>query len=113
MTPASDPILHWTEVLTGLDAACVLAARSQLVKWDIEHLSRELLTDDVDATVAATLLVESAQTIASRGVPPEQLRKKLRKDKHFWGTWAEFRAADILLRWFGDEVEIRLEDGRS
>jgi hypothetical protein len=109
----TDPILHWTEALTGLQADRVVAARGQLAEWDIEHLNRELLADTVDSAVASTLLVESSETIASHGVPPERLRKKLRQDKQFWGTWAEFRAAEILLRWFGDEAEIHLEEGRS
>lgn len=113
VTHTREPPLHWTELLTGLDPARVMAARDTVASWGLEHLDRELLTNTVDGAVAATLLVESIESISSRGVPIRQLLKKLRQDTDFWGSWAELRAAAILLHWTEERAELRIDEGRS
>jgi len=111
--PFEEGTLYWTETLTGLERARIEAAHEQIDRWGFEHLSRALLAEDIDAAVAATLLVEGVATIAAHGVAMERLLKKLRMDRDLWGTWAEFRAADILLRGMPHGTEVRLEEGRS
>jgi hypothetical protein len=92
-----ESLLYWTEVLTGLERDRVVRARTEVASWGYAHVSNALLEGTVDAAVAATLLVESIEHIVAHGPPVESLRKKVRKDRDVWGTWAEIRAADILL----------------
>lgn len=109
----SQSLLHWTHSLTGLEPARVVAAREEIASWGFEHLSRELLPETIDAAVGATLLVEGIRHLVERGAREDQLRKKVRSDREVWGTWAEIRAADILLRTLQEDAEVRLEEGRS
>ncbi len=108
-----DSLLYWTEVLTGLEPERVARAREQIAVWGFEHVSIEMLEDSVDAAVAATLLVEGIEHIVAHGPAVKRLQKKLRRDRDVWGTWAEIRAADILLHWVEEGTEVRLEEGRS
>lgn len=105
-------ILHWTERVTGLEPARTTEALERVAGWGYEALSRELLAPTIDAVVAATLLVEGIDYLVEHGADEGRIRKKLRQDREVWGTWAELRAADILLRWMPD-AELRLEEGRS
>jgi hypothetical protein len=105
-------VLHWTEMITGLEAARTTAALEQIAAWGYAPLSDELLAPTVDAVVAATLLVEGLDFLVDHGADEARIRKKLRQDRQVWGTWAEVRAADILLRWM-PEAELRIEEGRS
>lgn len=108
-----ESLLYWTEVLTGLEPERVVRARDEIADWGFEHVGAEMLADTVDAAVAATLLVEGIDNIVAHGPPAARLRKKLRQDRDVWGTWAEVRAADILLHWVEEDTEVRLEEGRS
>jgi hypothetical protein len=111
--PPDELILHWTEALTGLEPARVRQARERIASWDLPHVGKELSAATVDAAAAATLLVEGIERLQERGVQHAQIRKKLRRDWELWPSWAEIRAADILLRFMGDDVELRLEEGKS
>lgn len=106
-------LTYWTQVLTGIEPERVLAARQEVARWGFEHCERELLQADLDAAVACTLLVEGIDNFVDHGVPRERLLKKLRQDREVWGTWAEVRAADILLRSAYPDAELRLEEGKS
>ena len=109
-----DPfILLWSEKLTGLEQDRVSSAREELASWGFPRLSSELLTESVDDYVATTLLVEGLRKLEAAGVPRVRLLKKLRLDREVWGTWSEFRTADILLRSFAQDAELRLEEGKS
>jgi hypothetical protein len=110
---ADDGLAHWTHVLTGLDPDRVGVARREVASWGWEHTDREFLDDTVDAAVASTLLVEAVDRIQTHGVERARLLKKIRLDREVWGTWAEFRAADILLRTIYPDAELRLEEGKS
>jgi hypothetical protein len=89
----SESLLHWTEALTGLDQEQVAQAREEVASWDLSHVNAELLDDTVDAAAGATMLVESMNKLASHGVPPERIIKKLRQEPAVWPTWGEIRAA--------------------
>jgi hypothetical protein len=91
----------------------VIAARKEVATWGWEHTDRELLEHTIDGAVAATLLVEALGQIEDHGVDRSRLLKKIRLDREVWGTWAEFRAADILLRTIYPDAELRLEEGKS
>jgi hypothetical protein len=108
-----DTVLRAVELLTGLEPSRVAAAREVVSSWGLAHVSAELLAGTVDAAVAATLLVEGAAHLVDRGVEARQIRRKLRLDRDVWGTFAEIRAADLLLRGMGGDVEVRLEHERS
>lgn len=113
MTPRTgDFFLHWTEVLTGLARDRVAEARNRVASSGFEAVSAELLLPNIDSAVAATLLVEGFDALVERGADGPQLLKKIRVDREIWGTWAEIRAADILLHAMPD-AELRLEQGRS
>lgn len=109
----SESLLYWTEVLTGLDQGQVAQAREEVASWGLSHVDAELLDDTVDAAAGATMLIESMNKLALRGVPPERVIKKLRQEPAVWPTWGEIRVAEILLMWADDEAELRLEEGRS
>jgi hypothetical protein len=109
----SEPLLHWTEVLTGLEQARVEQARETIASWGLPHVDSEFLDDTIDSAVGATLLIDSIDKLVEHGVGVERLLKKLRQEPSVWSTWAEFRAADIMVRWSGDESEVQLEEGRS
>src|SRR3712207_6095583 len=109
-----DPhLLHWTGALTGLEPDRLTNAWAQVASWDFAHLERELLTGSVDGAVAATLLVEGIDHLVAHGVARTKLMAKLRGDRDVWPTWAELRAADVLLTTADDDAEITLEAGRS
>lgn len=63
--------------------------------------------------VAATLLVEGIDALVAHGVPRERLMRKVRLDREIWGTWAEIRAADLVLRAMRGDVALQIEEGRS
>jgi len=106
-------LLRWTHAVTGLEPERVDAARAEIATWRTDHPARTLLTNTIDAAVAATLLTEGVDKLVSHGVPRERLHRKLRLDRELWGTWAEIRAADLLLRTMPADAELRLEEGRS
>jgi hypothetical protein len=104
-------IAIWAETLTGLSRGRVTDATSELGSWGIPHLSAELLRPDVDAAVAATLLVEAIDLLEARGADRGLIHKKLLDDPGVWGSWAELRAAAIILK--GDAgTRITLEPDR-
>lgn len=113
VAPQIEAIAVWTHVLTGIEPERVERAREEVRGWGYAHVSDELLDDTVDAAVAATLLVEGVEKIGEHGVARQRLLKKLRKNQDVWGTWAEIRAADILLRTIGRDSTLHLEEGRS
>ena len=106
-------LLYWTKVITGLEPERIRSARDEIATWPADHPARALLAESVDAAVAATLLVEGIGKLVAHGVPVERLRRKLRVDREVWGTWAEIRAADLVLRAMRGDVELRLEEGRE
>jgi hypothetical protein len=99
--------------LTGLDPARVEAARARVSSLEIEHVADELLQPNVDAAVGATLLVDSLDELADRGVQRTKLESKLRNDPDVWPTWAELRAARNLAAFLQDEGEVQLEASRE
>ena len=106
-------LAKWTHILAGLEPERVRAARAEISSWSPSNPARHLLVETVDAAVASTLLVEGIDKLVAHGVPREQLMRKVRLDREIWGTWAEIRAADLVLRAMRDDVELRLEEGRS
>ena len=106
-------LAHWTELLTGIEPDRVQTALDEIEGWGLEHVSRELLEPSVDSAVAATLLTEGMKKLEEHGVPHARLLKKVRQDREVWGTWAEIRAADILLRSAYPDATLQLEQGKS
>lgn len=91
-------LLGWVEKLTGLVPERVNDALGRITSWRISHLDRQLLQNPcVDTAVAITLLAEAIQKLCAGGVPEEKLLAKLRRDPDVWPTWAELRAATLLL----------------
>jgi hypothetical protein len=106
-------LARWTERLTGLPSDWVLDALERVESWTLEHVCAELLSDNIDAAAAATLLCQSLDELAARGIPEQRWIKKLRRDRTVWSAWAEARVASILARSQYARAEIRLEEGRS
>ena len=82
----------WVDVLTGIEPDRCAAALDEVETWGFPHVAAELVSDTVDAAVAATLLVEGIDRLAEHGVSRERLLKKLRTGD-LWSTWAEIRVA--------------------
>jgi hypothetical protein len=106
-------LLAWTETLTGLAPDRTGAARDVIASWGYPRLTSELVADSIDSVVAATLLIDAVERLEQAGVDRARLLKKLRQDPEVWGTWAEFRAADSILRTFARDAELRIEEGKS
>ncbi len=98
--------------MTGLEQERVASAREEIASWGLSHVDSEFLDDTVDAAAGAVLLIDAVRSLTAHGVAIERLRKKLRTEPSVWSTWAEFRAADMMLKWSGD-AEVQLEAGRS
>jgi hypothetical protein len=105
-------LAQWSEVLTGIESGRCIAALDRVARWKLAPVSAELLADDVDAAVAATLLVEGMDALVARGVPEIRLLKKLRTGD-FWPTWAEIRIADMLVRLHEEPLDVELEAERT
>jgi hypothetical protein len=111
--PEEDTLLSWTQALTGLAPERVRAARVQVRSWGFEHTTRELLAPSIDAAVAATMMVEDIAALAARGVARDRLLRKVRHDREVWGTFAELRAAALILQTMPPELMPRVGEGRS
>jgi hypothetical protein len=106
-------LLSSVKVLTGLDPDRVTAARDEVRRWGFQHVCDELLSGTIDAAVAATLYVEAVNRLVEQGVERRQAHRKIRQEPNVWSTFAEIRAAELLLRGLDGEIEVRLEHGRS
>src|SRR3954447_3922923 len=101
------------EALTGLDESRVRAAQEAISAWGLQHVSSELLANNLDAAVASTLLVEGIELLTEHGAPRASLLRKLREDRMVWSTFAEVRVASLLIEASPDSVEVALEPGRK
>lgn len=96
-----EKLLPWVERLVGIAQERCSDAIAVLRSWKLDHLERELLaTPDLDTIAAALLLVESIDDLCAQGVERSKLMKKLRDARdpsQIWPTWAEIRAAAMLI----------------
>jgi hypothetical protein len=107
------PLLTWVERLTGLNQERVHSAITSLGRLDIKPIERELLSrPSIDTAVALTLLDEALDELQRARVSQNKLVAKLRNDPDVWPTWAELRAATILLRTMPLGTSIRLDPNR-
>jgi hypothetical protein len=107
-------VLSWTQRLTGLEIERSREGLQRVRSWRIPHVTAELVErDDIDSVVGAVLLAEGVVDLTAHGVPETKLLSKLRGDREVWPTWAEIRAADILLRTIPDDVSLTMEAGRA
>jgi hypothetical protein len=110
----SDPLpeqelLSWVERLTSLEAERCTVARERIGELGLQAVSRELLEGSLDAAVGAVLLVEGLDRLVAAGVPESKLLSKLRRDPDLWPTWAEIRAAALLLDVAADAIELEVD----
>lgn len=102
----------WVSVLSGIAPDRCVAALDEIERWALPNVSAELLADNIDAAVAATLLVEGIDRLDEQGVPRKRLLKKLRT-QDLWSTWAEIRVADVLVRSHDEPLGVELEPDRA
>jgi hypothetical protein len=95
--PREKAILEWTELLSIIERDRLLAGWEQIRRWNIEPLDVHLRRWDMDTLIASTLLREDVARLVAQGVEETRLLGKLRRDHDLWPTWAEIRAAGILL----------------
>ena len=106
--------LDWVEKLTGLESSRVDDAIQKVQSWGIGHINHELLSiSSIDNAVALTLLSEAIEELRCFDIPESKLMAKLRQDRHVWPTWAELRAATLLLRVSEQGTLFQLEADRS
>jgi hypothetical protein len=113
MSRDEDHLLDWVQVLTGLEPDRVAAARHEVARWSFAHTERELLAPNVDAAVAATLMSEDVAALVDHGAARPSVMRKIRRDQTVWSTFAEMRAAALVLRMASPEAEVRVEQGRT
>jgi hypothetical protein len=100
------------ERLTGLAPTRVTGALSTLNSWGLRELTQALGSPrDLDAAVAATLLVEAVERLIERGVPKTKLLSKLRDHAQLSATWAELRVAALIVESASADVQPVLEAG--
>ena len=105
-----DDFLRWVEILTGTLPARVRDAVKHVESWGMHHVDAELLThQSLDNAVATTWLSEAVLELQHKGIPESKLLAKLRNDIEIWPTWAELRAAVLLLRVTGNNSLFQLE----
>jgi hypothetical protein len=109
---ANDALLTWVETLTGLDKGRICESARRVADWDIRSLNQELLAvPNLDNAVAVFRLSEAFESLRAAGVPESKLLAKLRRDREVWPTWAELRAAALLLRLTAARISLDLGTG--
>lgn len=104
-----DTLLTWVQGLLGLDKVRVEAAASNVAAWNIAHLNHEFFSrPDIDNAVAVTQLCDAVLLLERAGIPKTKLIAKLRRDKDVWPTWAELRAAALLLRVTNGQLQLEV-----
>ena len=99
-SPLSDDdfMLTWADMLTGQEKERIREAAHRVASWAISHVTNELLErPSIDNAIATLNLSSSVQALTQAGVPENKLLSKLRNDREVWPTWAEFRAAALLM----------------
>lgn len=107
-------LLEWTYRLTGVDPERVKVAAERIGGWSLPPVEAEFLRrPSIDTAIATVLLSEGIELLVNHGAEETKLLAKLRTDPYPWPTWAEIRAAGILIKSSHENVRIALEPGRA
>jgi hypothetical protein len=117
MMPAMDSVEEavsfWIDRLWRVTPERQDQALRRLAEWNIAHLTRNLMPTTADGVLGAVFLVESFDDLVARGVDPNKLLGKLRRDPDVWPTWAELRAAGLLARSVNPDAQLLVEPDRA